>query len=171
MFKNIAYFWMAVALLFAQIFILDEVSMALWLRPMIFPLVVLLLPIEWRTIWTVLVALLLGIFMDVSLGGQGLYTSTLLPLAVMRRWILYLTTRRSVEAGDQTSLLSRMSLRQLMIYVGVMLLVHHTLFFMLESLSFATPLHLVATILFSTSLSLVMAWPIVRLFTSKIVTK
>ena len=73
MFKNIAYFWMAVALLFAQIFILDEVSMALWLRPMIFPLVVLLLPIEWRTIWTVLVALLLGIFMDVSLGGQGLY--------------------------------------------------------------------------------------------------
>ena len=115
MFKSIAYFWMSVALLFVQIFILDEISMALWLRPMIFPLVILLLPIEWRTIWVVVAALLLGIFMDLSLGGQGLYTSTLLPLAVMRRWILYLTTRRSVESGDQTSLLSRMSLHQVMI--------------------------------------------------------
>ncbi len=169
MFKNIAYFWMAVALLFAQIFILDEVSMALWLRPMIFPLVVLLLPIEWRTIWTVLVALLLGIFMDVSLGGQGLYTSTLLPLAVMRRWILYLTTRRSVEAGDQTSLLSRMPLRQVMIYIAAMLLLHHAMFFMLESLSVVNALQLVTTVLFSTLLSSLLVWPIVGLFLKKIV--
>lgn len=169
MFKNIAYFWMAVALLFAQIFILDEVSMALWLRPMIFPLVVLLLPIEWRTIWTVLVALLLGIFMDVSLGGQGLYTSTLLPLAVMRSWILYLTTRRSVEAGDQTSLLSRMPLRQVMIYIAAMLLLHHAMFFMLESLSVVNALQLVATVIFSAMLSLLLVWPIVGLFLKKIV--
>ncbi|MBQ5595071.1 MAG: hypothetical protein IIU78_05120 [Alistipes sp.] len=169
MFKNIAYFWMAVALLFAQIFILDEVSMALWLRPMIFPLVVLLLPIEWRTIWTVLVALLLGIFMDVSLGGQGLYTSTLLPLAVMRRWILYLTTRRSVEAGDQTSLLSRMPLRQVMIYIAAMLLLHHAMFFILESLSVVNALQLVATVIFSAMLSLLLVWPIVGLFLKKIV--
>lgn len=169
MFKNIAYFWMAVALLFAQIFILDEVSMALWLRPMIFPLVVLLLPIEWRTIWTVLVALLLGIFMDVSLGGQGLYTSTLLPLAVMRRWILYLTTRRSVEAGDQTSLLSRMPLRQVMIYIAAMLLLHHAMFFMLESLSVVNALQLVVTVIFSAMLSLLLVWPIVGLFLKKIV--
>lgn len=169
MFKNIAYFWMAVALLFAQIFILDEVSMALWLRPMIFPLVVLLLPIEWRTIWTVLVALLLGIFMDISLGGQGLYTSTLLPLAVMRRWILYLTTRRSVEAGDQTSLLSRMPLRQVMIYIAAMLLLHHAMFFILESLSVVNALQLVATVIFSAMLSLLLVWPIVGLFLKKIV--
>lgn len=169
MFKNIAYFWMAVALLFAQIFILDEVSMALWLRPMIFPLVLLLLPIEWRTIWTVLVALLLGIFMDVSLGGQGLYTSTLLPLAVMRSWILYLTTRRSVEAGDQTSLLSRMPLRQVMIYIAAMLLLHHAMFFILESLSVVNALQLVATVIFSAMLSLLLVWPIVGLFLKKIV--
>lgn len=171
MFKNIAYFWMAVALLLLDIFILNQLSIAMWLRPMLFPLIVVLLPMEWRTIWVLLATLVVGLAMDLSLGGDGLYSATLLPMAVMRSSILYITTRRSVEAGDQTSLLSRMSLRQLMIYVGVMLLVHHTLFFMLESLSFATPLHLVATILFSTSLSLVMAWPIVRLFTSKIVTK
>ncbi|MBO5890594.1 MAG: hypothetical protein J6Q28_04100 [Alistipes sp.] len=169
MFKSVAYFWMSVALLFVQIFILDEISMALWLRPMIFPLVILLLPIEWRTIWVVVVALLLGIFMDVSLGGQGLYTSTLLPLAVMRRWVLYLTTRRSVESGDQTSLLSRMPLRQVMIYVGAMLVLHHTMFFVLESLSMIRMMQLIVTILFSALLSSLLLWPIVGLFLKKIV--
>ena len=169
MFKSVAYFWMAVALLFVQIFILDEISMALWLRPMIFPLVLLLLPIEWRTIWVVVVALLLGIFMDISLGGQGLYTSTLLPLAVMRRWILYLTTRRSVEAGDQTSLLSRMPLRQVMIYVGAMLALHHAMFFFLESLSMISVMQLIVTILFSALLSSLLVWPIVGLFLKRVV--
>lgn len=169
MFKSIAYFWMSVALLFVQIFILDEISMALWLRPMIFPLVILLLPIEWRTIWVVVAALLLGIFMDLSLGGQGLYTSTLLPLAVMRRWILYLTTRRSVESGDQTSLLSRMSLHQVMIYVGAMLALHHTMYFLLESLSMISLVQLIVTILFSSLLSSLLVWSIVGLFLKKIV--
>lgn len=169
MFKSIAYFWMAVALLFAELFILGEISIAMWLRPMIFPLVILLLPIEWRTIWVVLASLLLGIFMDVSLGGMGLYTSTLLPLAIVRRWILYLTTRRSIEAGDQTSLFSRMPLHQVMIYVGAMLLLHHAMFFGLEALSFVGAMQFVATIIFSTLLSLLLSWPVVGLFLKKIV--
>lgn len=169
MFKSVLYFWLTLALLFVQIFILDEISMALWLRPMIFPLIILLLPIEWRPIWVILVALLLGVVMDAALGGAGLYTSTLLPLAVTRRWILFLTTRRSVEAGDQTSLLSRMPLRQVIIYVGAMLLLYNVLFFVLESLSMVAAMQLIATIICSTILSVILAWPIVRLFLKRVV--
>lgn len=169
MFKSILYFWMTLALLFLQIFILDEISIAIWLRPMIFPLIILLLPIEWRTIWVIVAALLLGIVMDTALGGAGLYTSTLLPIAVMRRWILFLTTRRSVEAGDQTSLLSRMPLRQVMIYVGAMMLLYSTMYLVLESLSSVGKMQLVATIISSTILSLILELPIVRLFLKKVV--
>ena len=59
-------------LLFLQIFILDELSIALWLRPMIFPLIVLLLPMEWRTIWVMLIALAVGVVMELAQGGSGL---------------------------------------------------------------------------------------------------
>lgn len=169
MFKNISYFWLAFALLVVEIFILDQLSIAMWLRPMIFPLIVILLPMEWRTIWVLMSSLVVGIVMDVSLGGAGLYTATLLPLAVVRRSVMYLTTRRSVEPGDQTPLLSRMALRQMMIYVGAMLLLHHALFFSLEAMSTALLWQLIATIAMSSLLSLVVAWPIVRLFISKIV--
>ena len=169
MFKSILYFWLTIALLFLQVFILDEISIAIWLRPMIFPLVVLLLPIERRTIWVLLAALALGMFMDIALGGAGLYTATLLPLAVLRRWILFLTTRRSVESGDQTSLLSRMPLRQVMMYVGAMMLLYNTAFFLLEALSMVSTMQIIATIICSTALSMLLAWPIVRLFLKRVV--
>ena len=169
MFKSILYFWLTIALLFLQVFILDEISIAIWLRPMIFPLVVLLLPIERRTIWVLLAALALGMFMDIALGGAGLYTATLLPLAVLRRWILFLTTRRSVESGDQTSLLSRMPLRQVMMYVGAMMLLYNTAFFLLEALSMVSTMQVIATIICSTALSMLLAWPIDRLFLKRVV--
>lgn len=171
MFRSVPYLGMTIVLLFLQIFILDELSIALWVRPMLFPLIVMLLPMEWRTIWVLLATCATGVVMDLSLGGAGLYTATLLPLAVVRHWVMYVTTGRSVEHGDQTSLLSRMPLRQLMMYAAAMLFLHHTMFFLLETLSFISPLRLVATIICSTLLSVVIAWPVLRLFISKIVVK
>ena len=168
MYKQFTYFWLAFAILVVQIFLLDNISSAMWLRPMIFPLVVLLLPMEWRMVWTLLSALAIGLTMDLALGGSGLYTSSLLPLAVLRPWIMYLTTGRTVEHGDQSALLSRMLTKQVMLYVAGAMLVHHTLFFMLETLSFASPMRLVATILCSTLLTMVVSAPIIQLYKSKI---
>jgi hypothetical protein len=54
-----------------------------------------------------------------------------------------------------------------MLYVGVSLLIYHTLFFAMETLSMANFGRLVATILLSTLCSLLLSWPIVRLYTSK----
>ncbi|MBQ5737100.1 MAG: hypothetical protein IIV52_05265 [Alistipes sp.] len=171
MFRNIPYLTMTVVLLLLQIFVLDELSIALWIRPMLFPLIVMLLPMELRTIWVLLASLGVGVVMDVALGGAGLYTATLLPLVVLRHWVMYITTGRSVEFGDQSSLLSRLPLPQLMIYATAMLGLHHTMFFLLETLSFISPLRLIATIVLSTLMSVVVAWPILRLFLSKIVVK
>ena len=162
---------MALAIMLVQIFLLDELSIAMWLRPMIFPLVVILLQMEWRTIWVLLISTLVGVVMDLALGGAGLYTATIVPLAMLRRWILFLTTRRSIEQGDHTSVLSRLSSGLLMGYTAAMLAIHHTLFFVMESLSLAHPLHLLATIVCSTILSAAVAWPIIRIFTLKIVAK
>ena len=171
MFKNLSYLWMTIIIMVVQIFLLDELSIAMWLRPMIFPLVVILLRMEWATVWVLLVSTLVGIVMDISLGGSGLYTATIAPLAIMRRWILYLTTSRSIEHGDQTSLLSRLSRNQLMAYTSAMLAIHHTLFFMMEALSFANPLHLTMTIVCSTLLSVAVTYPVIRIFSLKIVSK
>ncbi len=159
---------MTVILLFVQIFLLDNISIAMWLRPMIFPLIVLLLPMEWRTIWVMLMALTVGVVMDSSLGGAGIYTATLLPMSVLRSTILYTTTHRFVEHSDQTALLPRLEFRQLMFYIAVALLVHHAMFFFMETLSLSRLMQLLLRIFASTLLSTIIAWPITRMFISKI---
>jgi hypothetical protein len=58
-----------------------------------------------------------------------------------------------------------------MAYTFAMLAIHHTLFFMMEALSFANIWHLVMTIVCSTLLSAAVAYPVIRIFTLKIVTK
>lgn len=175
MYKKMSYMWLCLAVLFVQIFLLDNInigaSVGVWMRPMIFPLVVLLLPIELKMIWVVLVAYAVGYTMDISVGGEGLYAATLLPLAIVRPTLVYITTRRSVEVGDQAQLLTKLSLRQLMLYIMAGMLLHHTLFFALEVLSLSNPGRLLATILLSLLLTLVIGWFVVRIFISKVMVR
>lgn len=158
--------------MFVQIFLLDNIdlgaSISIWVRPMIFPLIVLLLPVEWRSIWVLLVTYVVALLMDLLLGGSGIYVITLLPIALFRSALLFLTTRRSMDSTDQSQLLARMPLGQLMVYVATSLLLYHTLFFVMETLSLANFFSLLMTIILSTLCSLLISWPIVRLFTSKV---
>ena len=169
MYRYISYLWMSVAVLFVQIFILDNISLAAWMRPMIFPVIVLLLPTEWRLIWVILSTFAVGFIMDLALGGSGLYVASLLPLAAMRSWLLFVTTHRSAETGEQKQLLARLNVRQLMVYMATALLIHHALFFGLEALSFASPVRLLMSTLFSALLSLLLSWFVVRIFTTKVI--
>lgn len=159
------------AVVLLQIFLLDNIdlgaSISILIRPMIFPLAVLLMPVEWKSVWVLLASYVIALVLDLMLGGSGIYILTLLPIALLRTTLLYATTRRSMESSDQSQLFARMRLDQLMLYVGVSLLIYHTLFFAMETLSMANFGRLVATILLSTLCSLFLSWPIVRLYTSK----
>ena len=159
------------AVVLLQIFLLDNIdlgaSISILIRPMIFPLAVLLMPVEWKSVWVLLASYVIALILDLMLGGSGIYILTLLPIALLRTTLLYATTRRSMESSDQSQLFARMRLDQLMLYVGVSLLIYHTLFFAMETLSMANFGRLVATILLSTLCSLLLSWPIVRLYTSK----
>ena len=172
MYKYISYLWLSLAVLFLQIFFIDNInlgaSMALWIRPMLFPLIVLLLPMEWKPIWVIIVAYIVGNVMDLSLGGEGLYVATLLPMALIRPWIVYVTTRRSVEVGEQKQLLARLNTRQLMLYIGTALLIHHTLFFLFEALSLSNLFGMVLTIILTLMFSMLLGWFIIRIFVSKV---
>ena len=172
MIKHIPHIILAIVLMLVQVFLLDNIdlgaSISILIRPMIFPLAVLLMPVEWKSVWVLLASYVIALVLDLMLGGSGIYILTLLPIALLRTTLLYATTRRSMESSDQSQLFSRMRLGQLMLYIGVALLLHHTLFFAMETLSMANFGRLVATILLSTLCSLLLSWPIVRLFTSKV---
>ena len=90
-------------------------------------------------------------------------------MAIFRPALIYMTTNRSVDSSDQSQLLARLPLPQLMFYIAISLLLYHILFFAMEALSWANFMRTLSTILLSSIASLVLSWPIVRIFTSKLV--
>lgn len=172
MLKYTPHLLLAIALVLLQVFLLDNIdlgsSISIWIRPMIFPIIVLLLPTEWSSIWVLITSYIVALLLDLMLGGAGLYVITLLPLALFRPALIYMTTNRSVDSSDQSQLLSRLPLPQLMFYIAISLLLYHTLFFAMETLSWANFLRTLTTILLSSVASLVLSWPVVRIFTSKL---
>lgn len=171
MYKYTRYIWLALGVLFLQIFLLDNLSIALYLRPMIFPIIVLLMPAEWRMVWVIIAGFMVGWIMDLSLGGAGLYIASLLPIVPLRRALIYLTSHLAIESSNQTELLTRLTRRQVLGYISLALLLHHTLFFGLETLSMAAPLQLLLTILCSTLLSAAIAMPIVNIFMKRLINR
>lgn len=168
MYRYRSYLWLFVAVMAFQILLLDNLSLSMWLRPMIFPVAVLLLPIEWRTVWVLLAAAATGWILDGVTGCQGLYAASLLPLAMIRPAIIRLTANRGVEQSDQSELLPSLSRKQLLVYISVAVVLHHAMFFFLETMSTALLWYTLAKIVASSVLSIVLSWLAASYFMTKI---
>ncbi len=68
MYRYRSYIWLFLIALSAQLFILNNLSLSIWLRPMIFSAAVLLLPVEWRTVWVLVTAAAAGWTLDMVRG-------------------------------------------------------------------------------------------------------
>lgn len=168
MYRYRSYLWLFAVVMAMQILLLDNLSVSMWLRPMIFPVVILLLPIEWRTVWVLLAAAVTGWILDGVTGCQGLYTASLLPLSMIREAIIRLTANRGVEQSDQSELLVSLSRKQLLVYISVGIVLHHAMFFFLESMSVTLLWYTAAKIAVSGALSILLSWLAASYFMSKI---
>lgn len=167
MYKYASYIWLFIAVMAMQILLLDNLSLSMWLRPMIFPVIILLLPIEWRTVWVLLAAAATGWILDFTTGCQGLYTASLLPLAMVRAAIIRLTAHRGVEQTDQSELLTRLNRKQLFTYIAAAMVLHHAMFFFLETTSAVLLWYTLLKTIASAALSTLLAWLAAAYFMSK----
>ena len=81
---------LTLVVLFVQVFVLNNLSISPLVAPMVYIVLLLLMPIE-SSQWKMLgVGLLLGLVMDVTMGTAGLNTIVTLPIALARHRLLYL---------------------------------------------------------------------------------
>ena len=77
MYKYLSYIWLTLSVVLLQVFLLDNIdlgaSISVFIRPMIFPLAVLLMPVEWKSIWVLLTSYGIALVLDLLLGGSGIY--------------------------------------------------------------------------------------------------
>lgn len=162
--RNRAYILLVLVALLLQIAVLNNLSITPLVAPTIYILVLLFPPIETPQ-WKMLgIGLLLGAFMDLTMGSAGLNVIVTLPIAYFRRMLLFsLTGLSTLSTEEGTPTVKRLGLRFHRYAIAVIVL-HSLLFYAVEWLSLQNIGFLALRTLCSTIISLILDYTLILLF-------
>ena len=174
--KNILRFCIIVIL---QVFIMNKITLHWFAEPagtlfvpFIYPLFILLLPFE-TPVWALLVlGFTLGVTVDIFMTTAGIHACATVLIAYLRTNVLNaLMPRNLSEYINQQPSVKNMGWSPFLVYAGFLLLLHHLVYFSIESWGFSSigPLLLKIVASFVTSLLFIIVY--ILLFTRQSVTR
>lgn len=168
MYRTLPYLALFVVTVLLQIFLFDNLSVSVYLNPLIYVAFIVLLPLDTPPAVLLGAGLVTGVVMDASMGAAGINTVATLPIAFLRpAFMNLLCGRENVREGGIPSP-ERLGRRKFIDYLVLMILVHHTIFFLLEALSWSHLLQTSIRIVVSSLVTMAFVWVIVRIFTAKL---
>lgn len=168
MYRTLPYLALFVVTVLLQIFLFDNLSVSVYLNPLIYVAFIILLPLDTPPAVLLGAGLVTGVVMDASMGAAGINTVATLPIAFLRpAFMNLLCGRENVREGGIPSP-ERLGRRKFIDYLVLMVLVHHTIFFLLEALSWSHLLQTSIRIVVSSLVTMAFVWGIVRIFTAKL---
>ena len=121
-----------VVLVLLQVLILNQLEVGWGIQLMVYPLFILLLPVELDVIYLMLIAFGMGMLIDSMSNTFGLHASALLTVAYLRPIIFRaFAPRDGYELNVETNI-HEMGNSWFIQVFGILLLIHHFSFFMLE---------------------------------------
>ena len=164
MHRTLPYISLFVVTVLLQVFLFDNLSISIYLNPLVYVAFVALLPLDTPPVVLLASGLAMGVTMDFAMGAAGVNTIATLLVAFVRPALL--RTLYTREGGVPCA--GRLGRRVFLNYLIVLVLLHHAVFFSLEALSW---MHLVRTlvrIVVSGAVSVAFIWIIARIFTAKL---
>lgn len=168
MYKTIPYIVLFVLTLLLQVYFFNNLTVSVYLNPLIYICVLMLLPIEMPSVAVLFVGLTIGVLTDFAMGVVGINTATTVFLAFVRPQIFRLLCDK--ETIREGGIPSRQKLGGGIFfqYITIAVLIHHILFFILDDLSFThLPFTLIRTLV-SSLFSVICIWMLAQLFTPKL---
>ena len=168
MHRILPYIGLFAAAVLLQIFLFDNLSISVYFNPLVYVVFIALLPLDAQPATLLGAGLLTGIVMDFAMGAAGINTIATLPVAFFRPTIAGMTCGRENAREGGIPSPERLGERKFMSYLFALVLIHHTLFFLLEALSWSHLPHTVIRILVSSIVSVAFCRIFARLFTAKL---
>lgn len=145
-----------IGLLLLQVLILNQVEVHGFISPFIYPLFILLLPLETPRAMLLLFAFAMGVSVDFFSNTPGLHAAALVFMAYARQFVITLNyPPGGYEAGDRPNIKS-MGNSWFFTYALFCLILHHFFFFFIEAYSFAFLFYTLLKIFISLILSLIL---------------
>lgn len=143
-------------LIFLQIFVLNQIELHQYIRPIIYPLIILMLPLNTPRSLVLLIGLAIGLIMDVSSNTLGLHASVCVLIAYLRYWVLRFHRPRGDFDAELMPSVSSYGWSWYLIYAGSLLFIHQCSYFFLEIFSFQYLGETLMKVVFSFSIGLML---------------
>lgn len=167
MYHTLPYLALFAATVLLQVFLFDNLSISVYLNPLVYIAFIVLLPLDTPPVVLLGAGLALGVTMDGAMGAAGINTIATLLVAFLRPALLSLfCDRENLREGGVPSP-ERLGRRVFTDYLLLLTLLHHAVFFVLETLSWSHALHTLARIAVSSAVTALFVWIIARIFTVK----
>ena len=168
MHRIISYTLLFIASVMLQVFLFDNLSISIYVAPLVYIAFITLLPIETSPIVMLVCGVLMGFVMDWTMGLEGINTAVTLFVAYSRRFILSIACGRENAKEGGIPTVWRLGNYSFMLYVTLFVGMHHLLFFLLEGLSWSLLHFVLLRFIISTMISICFTWLLSQLFVSKI---
>ncbi len=145
-----------VFLVLFQVLVLSRVELHGFISLCIYPLFILLLPIDTPRWLSLLLGFVLGLTIDVFANTPGLHAAVTVLLAYLRPAILRLNRPPSGYEANFRPNIYDLGWRWFLVYAGIAMLIHQSAYFFLEAYSFEHFPYTLAKILASTAFSLLL---------------
>lgn len=157
-----------VLLLLLQVFVLNEIRLHQLVGLNLYMLFVLLLPFNMPRPALMLIALLMGLSMDMFMNTMGMHAAACVFIAYLRPFIInILSPQGGFETTQKTPSMTSMGVSQFLTYIAILVFLHNLLYFPLEVFNLGNFFYLLLKILVSTVASIVLIVLYELLFFSK----
>jgi rod shape-determining protein MreD len=144
----IKYTLMFVLVVLVQVLLLNQVQLSGYLNPYFYVLFILLLPVSTPRYAVLLLAFLVGFTIDIFSDTLGLHSASTVLLGYFRTPIAGLLSARESDQSDYPGL-KQTGLRWFILYISILVLIHHFFLFYLEVFTFARFFHTLIRAVFS----------------------
>jgi hypothetical protein len=150
-----------------QALVLNQLEIGVGIQLMVYPLFILLLPFEMGVVGLLVVALCMGVAIDIISNTFGLHTSSLLLVAYIRPILFSVYAPRDGYENLKEGSSFVMGARWFVLVYGWMLLIHHTWFFSLELFRLDEFFFILQKVVLSFPLSFLLSWLLQLFLVSK----
>ena len=169
--KNLTYALMGLTLVLLQIFLFDNIALSSYFHPLIYVAFIILLPLDTKPIWTMLLSTAMGLVVDVMTGMGGLNVIACTALGFFRPMILSAVSGHSPTGENAITGLHRFTEKIMFWYITAMVFCHSVIYFFLEALSWDHIFRTILRLLVSDIGAILFIWYFVKLFIEKILKK
>lgn len=162
--KYSGYILFSVVVIMLQVILFNNITFSCYLAPMIYIAVIIMLPLETPRFLTLMIGLLLGGFIDLSMGTIGLNIAATLPIAVSRKFLVNLV-------GFSSSMIKVTGIPNpnkfpsaFFSFVIIIVIVHSAIFFFLERFSIDSLWFTLLRLTLSSLVSIVVIRIVISLF-------